>query len=127
MICRLPQRIGGSSAPASPHLTINFATNVVSTSYAYARVPSTSTTNITYTSTKYDQDVEAGLKFRVYVTGSTAYRSGCTIKLNGTTVKTGYGNGYFTINSGSVTVTFSKGTSTYYTCAVVGDCTYSTS
>ena len=118
----------GGGGTASPHLTINFATNVASTTYAYARVPSTSTTNITYTSTKYDQDVEAGMKFRVYVTGSTSYRSQCKITLNGTTVKTGYGNGYFTINSGTVTVLFEKNASqNYYNCTVTGDCTYSTS
>lgn len=117
---------GGGSA-ASPHLTINFASGVNSTSYAYARVPSTSTSNIAYNSTKYDADIAKGTKFLVYVSGSSSYRSQCKITLNGTQVKTGYGNGYFTINSGNVTVTFSKATSNYYTCAVVGDCTYSSS
>lgn len=129
MICRLPQRISSSPpAPASPHLTITFAYNVDNTSYAYARVPSTSTTNITYQSAQYNSDIAKGTKFRVYVSGPTNYRSQCYIMLNGTKVKSGYGNGYFTVNSGNISVKFEKNLiSNYCYCTVTGDCTYSTS
>lgn len=120
--CMIKRRFA-TAEPA--HLTINF-TRVTSTSYAYARVPSTSTTNITYQSSKFDQDVDAGLKFRVYVAGNSRYSDRCKITLNGTTVKTGAGYCYFTINSGNVTVSFKPGSySGIYDCEVTGDCTWS--